>query len=354
MNLSFAQLFYLLFSSFFLTTFLTPLARNLAVKIGMVDKPNQSHKTHAKPVPYLGGVAIAISTTAVVYAASLLAEFPSSTFLLASTILVPALMMFIVGLIDDYKQLSPWPRFLAQNLIGFIVAVILISTNTLGAPTGYLIFDLLVTLLWIVGLTNSINFFDNIDGGASGTVAISAVTLTLLGFINGQYLVAAMAAVLAGSTLGFLAWNKPPARIYMGDAGSLFLGTLIAALSIRLDSPSDHQFDGLLIIFFLLAMPVLDTTIVFFHRIKIGKSPFEGGRDHLSHRLITLGINRRFAVMILWSMSLVFCLFSLVLFLNIQFWSQLFKALGLLAFLLLFAFFWRIKVQPIRIISNDL
>jgi UDP-GlcNAc:undecaprenyl-phosphate GlcNAc-1-phosphate transferase len=93
---------------------------------------------------------------------------------------------------------------LAQNLIGFIVAVILISTKTLGAPTGYLILDLSVTLLWIVGLTNSINFFDNIDGGASGTVAISAVTLTLLGFLNGQYLVAAMAAVLAGSTLGFL------------------------------------------------------------------------------------------------------------------------------------------------------
>lgn len=303
----------LFISSFFFTSILTPVVRLIALRVGVTDKPNQAHKTHNEPVPYLGGIAIVFGTVAVTYGLSIFTDFTKQTFLLASTILVPALLMSIVGLIDDIKQLAPLPRFIAQNALALVAAIVLIRTDTLGTPFDSLVVNFALTMLWLVGITNSINFFDNIDGGASGAVAISSLALTLIAISNGQVLIGAMSAVLAGATIGFLIWNKPPARIYMGDAGALFLGILLATLTIRLDSSQGLGKLGVFIPFLLLAVPVLDTSVAVIKRIHRGISPFQGGRDHLSHRLMRLGLKKRSAVVTLWVASSVFSLLAVVL-----------------------------------------
>jgi len=306
--------FLLLFcASFLLTSILTPAFRVLALKLGVTDRPNQAHKTHKEPVPYLGGVAIVVGTITTTFVTSLFTNFTKQTLLLASTILIPALLMSLVGLIDDIKQLKPWPRFVAQNALALISAIILINTDTLGTPFGVLILDFALTMLWLVGITNSINFFDNIDGGASGSIAISSVALALIALSNGQILIGAMSAVVAGSTIGFLIWNRPPARIYMGDAGALFLGILIATLTLRLDSNEELGMLGVFIPFLLLAIPVLDTTVAVTKRIHRRLSPFQGGRDHLSHRLMRLGLSKRYAVLTLWLLSVVFSILAVML-----------------------------------------
>jgi len=292
MKLSQSDYFLLFTASFSLVGILTPLMRRVALAYGVIDTPTEAHKTHKNPIPYLGGVAIVLGVLVVSYGASLLSNFSASTFWLASSVLVPALVMAIVGLIDDLRQLTPKTRFIVQNAMGIFSAVILIATDTIGTPTGSLVVDITVTVLWIVGLTNAINFFDNLDGGASGTVAISSAFLFLLAYQNEQILIAALSLVLAGATLGFLMWNRPPARIYMGDAGALFLGFLIASLTIRLEPNPINRWASFAVPVFLVAIPILDTTVVVIKRLSRGISPFQGGRDHLSHRLIRFGLNK--------------------------------------------------------------
>ena len=285
---------------------LTPVMRLVAKRYGVIDSPSESHKTHKDPVPYLGGVAIAIGVVGVTYVASLVSDFSRETFFLASTVLIPAIIMGIVGLVDDLKSLSPWPRFLIQSLFGIAISVLLVATNTLGSPFGDNWVDIPITTLFIVGITNSINFFDNIDGGASGALAIAALFLFILSLQGGQFLIAALSIVLAGATLGFLLWNKPPARIYMGDAGALFLGILIASLAIRFDPNPIDRIASFAIPLLLLAIPILDTSVAVASRIRRRISPFQGGRDHLSHRLMRMGFNKRQSVLILWIGSILF------------------------------------------------
>jgi len=285
---------------------LTPIMRSLARRYGVVDAPSESHKTHKNPVPYLGGVAIALGVVIVTYIASLTSDFSRETFFLASSVLIPAIIMGTVGLIDDLRKLSPWPRFSIQSLFGLAISALLVSTNTLGSPFGNNWIDIPITTLFIVGVTNSINFFDNIDGGASGALAIAAAFLFILSFQSGQFLIAALAIVLAGATLGFLLWNKPPARIYMGDAGALFLGILIASLAVRFDPNPIDRIASFSIPLLLLAIPILDTSVAVASRIKRKISPFQGGRDHLSHRLMRLGFNKRQSVLFLWAGSILF------------------------------------------------
>jgi UDP-GlcNAc:undecaprenyl-phosphate GlcNAc-1-phosphate transferase len=285
---------------------LTPVVRKFAIRLNVVDSPSESHKTHKQPVPYLGGVAIVLGVCLVTYAAILKSE-QRDVIGLASTVLIPAILIGVIGLVDDVRRLQPWPRFIAQNLVGLVIAGILILTDTLGTPSGNAIFDFLLTIFWIVGITNSINFFDNVDGGASGTIAISSFFLFLLAFQGVQYSIAALALVLSGATVGFLLWNRPPARIYMGDAGALFLGLLIATLTLRFDPNPIFLSASFSIPILLLAVPILDTTVAVTSRLRRGISPFQGGQDHLSHRLMRSGMNKRQAVLILWLMSIFFC-----------------------------------------------
>ena len=292
---------------------LTPVMRKIAVTNQILDRPTSSHKSHTQAVPYLGGVAILIGVVAVPYGALLLNSFSINNFWLATSVLAPAIAMGLVGLWDDLKNLPPLPRFIGQSVAGLIVAIGLVISNNVANPTGSTAVDISITVVWIVGICNSINFFDNLDGGAAGTAAISAIFLTYLAINNGQSFIAALAIVVAGATLGFLIWNRTPARIYMGDAGALFLGILLAILTIRLNPDTQTILASFATPILLLAVPILDTCVAVFSRLRRRVSPFQGGKDHLSHRLVRAGLSRKMAAASLWTLSALFGLLAVIL-----------------------------------------
>jgi UDP-GlcNAc:undecaprenyl-phosphate GlcNAc-1-phosphate transferase len=313
MGITNQEYFLLFLSSYLLVGLLTPLMRRIAIATDVVDKPNTAHKSHRQPVPYLGGVAIIIGIIVISYSTSLVSNFTIDTFWLATSVLAPALVLGLIGLWDDMKNLPPLPRFVAQTIAGVFTAIILVANNNVGNPTGSELFDTFITIFWVVGICNSINFFDNLDGGAAGTVAVSSIALAILALSGDQYLIAALSIVTAGATLGFLIWNKSPARIYMGDAGALFLGVLLATLTVRLNPETQTQVGSYLTPIFLLAIPILDTTVAVLSRLKRHISPFQGGQDHLSHRLIRAGLSRRKAAISLWTLSALFAAIAILI-----------------------------------------
>jgi len=312
MDISQVDYFFLFIVSYVLVGLLTPLMRKIALTQGVLDRPNSAHKSHKNPVPYLGGVAIIIGVVIVSYFALISNKFTWSNFWLATSVLGPAVVMGLVGLWDDLKSLNPLPRFIGQSIAGLVVAVILVLNDNVGNPTGVTLIDVLITVFWIVGICNSINFFDNLDGGAAGTVAIAAISLTYLAITGDQYFIAALSIVIAGSTLGFLIWNRVPARIYMGDAGALFLGVLLAILTIRFKPTTDNAISSFAIPILLLAIPILDTTVAVFSRLRRKVSPFQGGKDHLSHRLVRYGLSRKIAAITLWLLSALYALLAIL------------------------------------------
>jgi UDP-GlcNAc:undecaprenyl-phosphate GlcNAc-1-phosphate transferase len=212
-----------------------------------------------------------------------------------------------MGLFDDLRSLSPWPRLIAQTVVGTTVAFVIVENGTIGTPFGQgdsgSWVNTAVTIFWIVGICNSINFFDNLDGAASGAVAIAALGVFFIAFDRGQELVSALSIVTAGATIGFLMWNKSPAKIYMGDAGALFLGIIISVATIRLNPGITPTWKSLAIPLILLAVPLLDTCVAVFSRLARGLSPLTGGKDHLSHRLVRAGLTKPTAAISLWSAS---------------------------------------------------
>jgi UDP-GlcNAc:undecaprenyl-phosphate/decaprenyl-phosphate GlcNAc-1-phosphate transferase len=313
-------------AAFALTGLLTWPIRALAIRLGAMDAPNMARKTQAEPVPYLGGVAIALGISIItlgavfVGAENFAGENNDQVKDLALTVLLPALVLGAMGLFDDLHSLSPWPRLITQTVIGTAVAFVIVENGTIGTPFGggevsssaldqgvaagngsWL--NTLVTIVWIVGICNSINFFDNLDGAASGAVAIAALGVFFIAFDRGQELVSALSIVTAGATIGFLMWNKSPAKIYMGDAGALFLGIIISVATIRLNPGITPTWQSLAIPVMLLAVPLLDTCVAVFSRLARGLSPLTGGKDHLSHRLVRAGLSRRVAAVSLWSAS---------------------------------------------------
>ncbi len=292
--------------SFIVVGALTPVMRKVAIKNNILDLPNSTHKSHALPTPYLGGIAIMLGVVLVSLLAVLLSNDVLGNLNLLLSVLIPALLLGLIGLWDDLKSLPAYPRLFAQSAVGVCVSIILITTGTVGNPTGSIVLDVLLTVIWIVGICNSINFFDNMDGGAAGAVAFSSLGIAFLAWNLEQSLLAGLALVTAGATFGFLIWNKSPAKIYMGDAGALFLGVLLATLAIRLDPNTQSRAISLSIPLLLLALPILDTTTVVISRLRSGISIFQGGQDHLSHRLVNIGLTRKSAVVVLWLLCVLF------------------------------------------------
>ena len=330
MSITAAQFAILGISAFALTGLLTWPVRALAIRLGAMDVPNLARKTQSKPVPYLGGVAIALGISIVTLGAVFVGaeNFAGENYEqvkdLALTILLPALVLGAMGLFDDLRSLSPWPRLIAQTVIGAVVALVIVENGTIGTAFGGRDFgadsgngswlNTLVTIVWIVGICNSINFFDNLDGAASGTVAIAALGVFVIAFDRGQELVSALSIVTAGATIGFLMWNKSPAKIYMGDAGALFLGIIISVATIRLNPGITPTWHSLTIPLILLAIPLLDTCVAIFSRLARRLSPLTGGKDHLSHRLVRGGLTRPMAAISLWSASGVCAFFALAVY----------------------------------------
>jgi UDP-GlcNAc:undecaprenyl-phosphate/decaprenyl-phosphate GlcNAc-1-phosphate transferase len=324
MSITAAQFAILGIASFALTGLLTWPVRALAIRLGAMDAPNMARKTQAEPVPYLGGVAIALGISLITLGAvfvgadNFAGENNDQLKDLAITILLPALVLGAMGLFDDLRSLSPWPRLIVQTVVGTIVAFVIVENGTIGTPFGNggatdsgSWINTAVTIFWIVGICNSINFFDNLDGAASGAVAIAALGVFVIAFDRGQELVSALSIVTAGANIGFLMWNKSPAKIYMGDAGALFLGIIISVATIRLNPGITPTWQSLAIPVILLAVPLLDTCVAVFSRLARGLSPLTGGKDHLSHRLVRGGLTRRMAAISLWSASGVAALFAL-------------------------------------------
>jgi UDP-GlcNAc:undecaprenyl-phosphate/decaprenyl-phosphate GlcNAc-1-phosphate transferase len=345
MQISDIQYFTLFVITYSLVGLLTPVMRKVAISKQILDTPTSAHKSHVQAVPYLGGVAILIGVVLVSYTALMFNGLTRNNFWLATSVLAPAVAMGLVGLWDDIKNLPPLPRFIGQSIAGLVVAVLLVISKNVANPTGSTYIDVLITVIWVVGICNSINFFDNLDGGAAGTVAISAIFLTYLSLSNGQSFIAALAVVVAGGTLGFLIWNRTPARIYMGDAGALFLGVLLATLTIRLNPDTQTLFASFAIPILLLAIPILDTCVAVFSRLRRGISPFQGGKDHLSHRLIRLGFSRKLAAISLWMLSAFFGLLAVIISSVREQYEVNFVILSILFWLLLFIGFFKTADQ---------
>jgi UDP-GlcNAc:undecaprenyl-phosphate GlcNAc-1-phosphate transferase len=263
---------------------LTPLAMREAVRRRILDRPNEI-KTQDSPVPYLGGVAIVVSFVAVVLGAALVFP-PESGLGELALILGLGTALAVVGLFDDLRGLSPWLRLAVEIGAGVLVWRTQAGSEVF-ANDGL---DLVITVLWIVGVTNALNLLDNMDGLSAGVSAIAALFLFAIAAVNGQFLVATLAIGLAGCSAGFLRSNFHPAQIYMGDAGALFLGFLLAVLSLKLEIVDAPPILSLAVPIVLLAVPLFDTSLVTINRMLHRRSPIVGGRDHTSHRLVFIGL----------------------------------------------------------------
>lgn len=286
-----AKYLLILVSAFVLAASATPLFRRIAPRLGIVDKPN-ARKIHTRPTPLMGGVAIYL---AFIVALVILGD----RFYIREVvgILLGATLCSFMGLWDDRISLRPLVKLLGQMIATFILVASGVQVQALG--NGVL--NGLATTLWVVGITNAMNLLDNMDGLSGGVGAVAAAFFLLLAAMSGQYLVGALAAALLGACVGFLVYNVNPASIFMGDAGSLFLGFMLAAVGIKLRFPDNVHFVTWMIPLLVLGLPIMDTTLVFISRLRRGKNPLTTpGKDHISHRLVKLGCTQREAVLIIY------------------------------------------------------
>jgi UDP-GlcNAc:undecaprenyl-phosphate/decaprenyl-phosphate GlcNAc-1-phosphate transferase len=294
-----------------LSLMLVPAVREYARNREIIDTPG-GHKSHRAPVPYLGGVAmVAAFSVAMVIGVVVRrsAQFDDGQISITfgnlfsqgdglvrelAVVLGLALVFAAMGLIDDLRGLSPVFRF----VVGLGLATVLVSYGVvLESPLPDWL-DMVISVVWILGMTNAFNLLDNIDGLAAGTAAIAAGAFFVIAILNDQQYSALLAIGLAGAMLGFLRSNFAPATIYMGDAGSLFIGFMMAYLGLKMRT-NVAEIPQLFAPVLVLGVAVLDTTVVVVSRLRRGLSPFTGGQDHLSHRFLRLGLSVRRSVTVL-------------------------------------------------------
>jgi UDP-GlcNAc:undecaprenyl-phosphate GlcNAc-1-phosphate transferase len=273
----------------------TFLVRSAAHRLQWLDSPNR-RKMHSDPIPLMGGVAMYLA-----FVIALPVARSRTVFDEGSVVLVGATLLLIVGAIDDRRGLRPLVKLLAQ-----VAAALLLVIGGVGVK--FLPFDWLnglITILWVVGICNAINLLDNMDGLSAGVAAIACFFFAMLSVMQGQIWVSIVSAVLMGAIVGFLYFNWNPATIFMGDAGSLLLGFLLAVLGIKLRFPDADERRTWLIPILVLAVPVLDTTLVTVSRLRRGVPVASGGRDHISHRLVRSGLTVRQAVTLIYGAALL-------------------------------------------------
>jgi UDP-GlcNAc:undecaprenyl-phosphate GlcNAc-1-phosphate transferase len=314
----------------------TPVAARAAVRFGIVDAPDGSLKKHRAPVPYLGGLAVYVSF---ILTMSLVFDFDRRVLglLLAGTILV------LLGLIDDFGVLGVWPKFLGQGFATLVLIKCDIAIH-IGSLPGWV--DQVLTVVWIVGMTNAFNIIDIMDGLAAGTALIATAFLLVVAFLNGQPQIVLMTATLMGSLLGFLRFNAHPAKIFMGDTGSLFLGMMLGALAM-IGKYDTYNSIGYLTPLLILSVPIFDTIYVMSLRLMKRKNPFKGSPDHFALRLRRLGLPVPAVVGLAWVLGLA--IGSLAIF-NLFLDERLSMILvgGVTAFLLLLgASLAHVRVDPV-------
>lgn len=287
---------------------LTPLVKRLAFRIGAVDAPNY-RKVHARIMPRLGGLAIFGA-----FLIGIAVLRPDSQYMLA--IILGATVIVITGVLDDMYEISAKAKMLGQLVAAGIIVFyggIQIENINLPLNEGTLAFGILsipLTILWIVGITNAINLIDGLDGLAAGVSTIALVTLAAMAFIMSNGFVLAVAAILAASTFGFLFYNFHPAKIFMGDTGALFLGFMIAVLSLL-------GFKSITVVSFIvpvimLGVPISDTFFAIVRRLRMKKKWSDPDKSHLHHRLLDLGFSHRQTVLIIYGIAMLFGLFAII------------------------------------------
>lgn len=276
----------------------TPIVRVLAYKIGAVDVPKDDRRMHKVPKPRLGGLAIFFS-----FVLTLLFFYDKSDAILA--MILGSFIIVVVGIIDDAVRLRAVIKFVAQIAAALVVVgngVVIERINLFGDYIEFGYLSIPITVLWIVGLTNAVNLIDGLDGLACGISTISAIALLIVTILMGDFKVALLVAILAGSCIGFLPYNLNPAKIFVGDTGAMFLGFILAVISIQ-GVFKTHAVLTFVIPFLILGVPIFDTAFAIIRRLLTGKHPFEPDRGHLHHRLIDMGFNQKQTVRILYAIS---------------------------------------------------
>jgi UDP-GlcNAc:undecaprenyl-phosphate GlcNAc-1-phosphate transferase len=282
----------------------TPLVRAVARHFGAVALP-RIDRWHRKPTAMMGGVAIFIAVMAVVPA--MLDGRRERWIVLAASSL-----LFLVGLIDDFVKIKPYQKLIGQ-IVGAASVIYfgLVLPWTSSAPT-----NIMVTFVWLIGITNAVNMLDNMDGLSAGIAAIAAIFLGINFALNGQFNVALMLAGFAGALLGFLIYNHSPASIFMGDCGSMFIGFFLAATALMSGSSGGGRSRSVVAVLavpvLVLFVPIFDTTFVTVMRKLAGRAASQGGRDHTSHRLVALGLSEKHAVWMLYTLAVCASLLALV------------------------------------------
>ena len=309
------------FSSFILSVFITPFIIKLSHRYGLVAVPKEN-RWHKKPTALLGGVGIYLS-----FIIPALIFVPLNKLTIGIFFCITAI--FGLGLYDDLREVKPYTKFVFQVVVTIIV--ILFGLKIKIIPHVYIAIPL--TVFWIVGITNALNILDNMDGLSCGITLVSSICIFIYAMQNNLYLVMLFSSVLSGTTLGFLIFNFNPAKIFMGDCGSLFLGFLLSTITILGTwQEATNLLFVLIVPLFILVIPIFDTTLVTFYRKKHGQLVSQGGKDHSSHRLVFLGLSEKRAVFILMGISLFFgilivCLSSLDFFTILILFSVLFVCL---------------------------
>lgn len=280
----------------------TPIVRVIAFRIGAVDDPKRDdRRMHTVPTPRLGGLAIFFS-----FVVSVFLFYGVSNFTLS--MIAGAFLLIIVGILDDvfHEKLRAVFKLLVQiaaaGLVVWQGGVLVERINIFGGYIQFGYFAIPLTILWIVGLINAINLIDGLDGLSCGISTISAVSLLIVTILLGEFQIALLIAILAGACIGFLPFNKNPAKIFIGDTGTTFLGFVLAVISIQ-GLFKTQAVITYIIPFLILGVPIFDTTFAIVRRLLAGRHPFSADRGHLHHRLIDMGFNKKQTVRILYAVS---------------------------------------------------
>src|SRR5713101_7276280 len=279
--------------SFLLALVLTPLVRSWARRTGLVARP-KIDRWHKKATATVGGVAIWLTVIS-----AYLTLIPHTSY--GWVIVGASTFLFLVGLVDDLIHIKPY-----QKLIGQVMGAALVVYYGLALPwTRSLSINMVITIFWLIGITNAVNLLDNMDGLAAGIASIASVFLTVSFIAGGQPTEALMSSVLAAALLGFLIYNSNPATIFMGDCGSMFIGFLLASAAlVNVSGGRSRTFVPVLAVpILVLFIPIFDTTFVTILRKLSGRAASQGGRDHTSHRLVALGMSERRAVWLLYGLA---------------------------------------------------
>lgn len=298
--------------AFAVSFFLTPFVKKIAVRAGAIDKPD-ARKVHKSPIPRLGGLAIyAAFVTGMLLFADM--SRPLLGLLLGATSIV------LLGVIDDICEL-PAKLKLGGQIASALIFVLFDPANSIDFLTNPFtgnmfqvgIFVIPLTVFWIVGITNTINLIDGLDGLAAGVSSISAITLLIFAVQVHEPATIILTALVAGSSLGFLQHNFNPAKIFMGDTGSMFLGFVLAAVSVQGTMKSAATI-ALMVPLLALGLPILDTSIAILRRFFTGKPIFKPDKNHLHHRLLALGFSQKQVVLMLYAVSGFFSLSAIAMF----------------------------------------